>query len=161
MRRIRRTWLVAALAAGSLAVAPAAQAQSDTDAVLGFINGGGSQISGAADRALAGEELTAEQIEALQRMTDRSAWVDVTGAIQGVLDQIDVDVRNSEQRRIYGYEQVDSNGQRWRYSAESGGWVKVDEDPLTHSDVYTPGPHVPRFQFGPSSGSIYHSMRQY
>jgi hypothetical protein len=159
MRRIRRTWLVAALAA--LAVAPAAQAQSDTDAVLGLINGGGSQISGAVDRALAGEELTDEQVAELQRMIDRGAMVDVTAGIWDVLHQIDVDVRNSENRLTYGYEQVDSNGQRWRYSAESGGWVKVDEDPLTHSDVYTPGPYVPDFEFGPSSGSIYHSMSQY
>jgi hypothetical protein len=150
---------VAALAA--LAVAPAAQAQSDTDAVLGFINGGGSQISGAVDRALAGEELTDEQVSELQRMIDRGAMVDVTAGIWDVLHQIDVDVRNSENRLTHGYEQVDSNGQRWRYSAESGGWVKVDENPLTGSDVYTPGPDVPRFQFGPGSGSIYHSMRQY
>jgi hypothetical protein len=159
MRRIRRTWLVAALAA--LAVAPAAQAQSDTDAVLGLINGGGSQISGAVDRALAGEELTDEQVSKLQQMIDRAAALDVTAGIWDVLHQIDVDVRNSEERLTYGYEQVDSSGQRWRYSADSGGWVKVDENPLTGSDVYTPGADVPRFQLGPSSGSIYHSMRQY
>jgi hypothetical protein len=129
--------------------------------VLGLINGGGSQISGATDRALAGEDLTGEQTEALQRMIDRGAAVDVTAGIWNVLHQIDVDVRNSEDRLVHGYERVDSSGQRWRYSALSGGWVKVDEDPLTHSDVYTPGAYVPDFQFGPSSGSIYHSMSQY
>ena len=136
---------------------------SGTDAVLGFINGGGSAITGITNRVLAGEELTPEQLAICEFLMRKGPSIDAWGDIMAVSDQIDVDLANAHLRELYPLGFQDSNGNFWKPNNEVGGWTRVTENPSGGSNVYRSVPSPPPFGYrrnppsspGDSSGSIH------
>jgi hypothetical protein len=135
---------------------------SGTDGIVGFINGGGANITGITNRVLAGEELTPEQLEICEFLLRKGPSIDAWGDIMAVNDQIDIDLANAHLRELYPLGFTDSYGNRWMPDHETGRWTKVTEHPTGGSRVYHPGPLAPPPSFpneppsspGDNSGSI-------
>jgi hypothetical protein len=124
-----------------------------TDAVLGLINPGMEKITGAMNSVLAGKELTPEQIEYCEFLMAKGVSYDAMSDILAVQGQIDIDLANDHLKQLYPDGFTDGAGVTWKPDHHAGGWIKVTEDPITGTPVYTPTPSIPPYSPGHSSSS--------
>ena len=124
-----------------------------TDDVLGFINGGMGRITPVIGDVVEGKELTQEQREICDFLIRKGPSIDAWGDIMKVSDQIDIDLANDHLKQLYPDGFTDAAGVTWKPDHHAGGWIKVRENAITGTPVYTPTPSIPPYSPGHSSGS--------
>jgi hypothetical protein len=139
-----------------------------TDDILGFINKGGSDMTGITHDVLEGRDLSPEQKEICAFLIRKGPSVDAWNEIMGVNHQIDVDLANAHLRELYPNGFHDSLGTLWMPDHETGRWLRVTEDPTYGTNIYHPTPfdprtgrpplQTPRSSPGPSSGAIFNDI---
>jgi hypothetical protein len=110
---------------------------SGTEAVTGFINARGAEISDMVGRIESGQDLTEEQIAQGEHII--RSGLNFDPLLVG--DEIHNKAIDDLERITYGNIQTDSNGQTWRYSPLGDRWYKVGE-----SGGLTPTDEIPPFQ---------------
>lgn len=110
---------------------------SGTEAVAGFINDRGADITDMVDQIESGQDLTEEQLAKGEHIINSGLNFDPLL----VGDEIHNKAIDDLERLTYGNIQTDSNGRTWRYSPLGDQWYKVGE-----SGEMTPTDEIPPFQ---------------
>jgi hypothetical protein len=97
---------------------------SGTEAVAGFVNDRGAEISGMVDRIVSGQDITQEQLAQGEHIIRSGLNFDPLM----VGDEIHNKAIDDLERMTYGNVQTDANGQTWRYSPSGDRWYKVGAD---------------------------------
>ena len=109
---------------------------SGTEAVAGFINSRGSDITDMVHQIESGQDLTPAQIDAGEHIIESGMNTDPLL----VGDEIHNKAIDDLERYTYGNVQTDSNGVTWRYSPETDSWSTLE------GDTYVPTEDIPPFQ---------------
>jgi hypothetical protein len=109
---------------------------SGTEAVAGFINSRGSDITDMVHQIESGQDLTPGQIDAGEHIIESGMNTDPLE----VGDEIHNKAIDDLERYTYGNVQTDSNGVTWRYSPETDSWSTLE------GGAYVPTEDIPPFQ---------------